>query len=82
MIWLSGHLVIWLLITRSLARTVRMQRRMSAQSELLKARTFSFSLAILRIVDKLPRTTSGFVIARQCNLWKVARHGASQHANL
>ena len=38
---------------------------LSTQSELLKHRTFSFSLAVLRLVDRLPRTTSGFVVARQ-----------------
>jgi four helix bundle protein len=49
---------------------------MSTQSELLKARTFSFSLAILRLVDQLPLTTSGVVIARQ-----LARSATSVGAN-
>ena len=38
---------------------------MSVQSEQLKDRTMSFSITVLRLVDKLPTTASGQVIGRQ-----------------
>ncbi len=38
---------------------------MSVQSEALKQRTMAFSIAILRLVDRLPRTASGEIVGRQ-----------------
>ena len=38
---------------------------MSEQSELLKERTISFAVNVLRLVDRLPRTSGADVIARQ-----------------
>jgi len=38
---------------------------MSIQSDQLKERTMSFSITVLRAIDKLPRTPSGDVVARQ-----------------
>ena len=38
---------------------------MSVQSEALKERTMAFSTAVLRLIDKLPRTTSGDILGRQ-----------------
>lgn len=49
---------------------------MSEQSEFFKKRTMSFSIAVLRLVDRLPRTTSGYVVARQ-----LARSATSVGAN-
>jgi four helix bundle protein len=49
---------------------------MSEQSERLKARTLAFAVAILRLIDKLPQTTSGLTVGRQ-----LARSGTSIGAN-
>ena len=38
---------------------------MSAQSELLKQRSMSFGLTVLRLIDNIPTTPSGQVISRQ-----------------
>ena len=38
---------------------------MSEQSEALKARALAFSVAILGLIDKFPRTTGALVVARQ-----------------
>jgi four helix bundle protein len=49
---------------------------MSEQSEALKQRTMSFSVNVLRLIDKFPRTVSADVIARQ-----LARSATSVAAN-
>ena len=51
-------------------------KRMSQQSEALKDRTMSFSVNVLRLIDSLPRTIGGDVIARQ-----LARSATSVAAN-
>ena len=38
---------------------------MSQQSELLKERTMTFSVSVLRLIDRLPHTPGGLVVARQ-----------------
>jgi len=38
---------------------------MSQQSEVLKERTMVFSVSMLRLIDRLPRTPGGVVVARQ-----------------
>ena len=49
---------------------------MSEQSERLKERTLVFSVAVLRLIDQLPRTPAGDVIARQ-----IAKSATSVAAN-
>ena len=39
--------------------------KMSTQSDALKERAMVFSIAILRLIDRLPRTSGGEVVARQ-----------------
>jgi four helix bundle protein len=48
----------------------------SEQSEVLKQRTMSFSVNVLRLIDRFPRTVSADVIARQ-----LARSATSVAAN-
>jgi len=38
---------------------------MSELSEIYKKRTLAFAVNTLRLIDRLPRTTSGYVVARQ-----------------
>jgi four helix bundle protein len=49
---------------------------MSEQSEALKDRTMSFSVNVLRLIDRFPRSLTGDVIARQ-----LARSATSVAAN-
>ena len=42
-----------------------MAHRVSLQSEQLKERTMAFSVAVLRLIDRFPRSPSTEVIARQ-----------------
>jgi four helix bundle protein len=49
---------------------------MSEQSEALKERTMSFSIDVLRLIDRLPHSVAGDVVARQ-----LARSATSVAAN-
>jgi four helix bundle protein len=49
---------------------------MSEQSEALKERTMSFSVNVLRLIDRLPHSVAGDVVARQ-----LARSATSVAAN-
>jgi len=60
-IWLSGHLV----IDCEIGTSDECRRVTSAQSEALKERSMSFAVAILGLIDKLPRRPGPDVIARQ-----------------
>src|SRR5712691_9539181 len=60
-IWSSGHLVNW-----SFDGTIGEHAgHMSTFSEQLKERTMAFAESVLRLVDKLPHTPAGRVIANQ-----------------
>src|SRR5665213_2352372 len=60
-IWSAGYLVIDLLMATAPSGGVEM----SEQSELLKERTMSFAINMLRLIDKFPQTPGAKVIAYQ-----------------
>jgi four helix bundle protein len=72
-IWSSGHLVIGSLGHLAIGRTsgeeavrvVPVARGHEPSSEELKERTMQFALDVLRLVDQLPQTIAGDVVARQ-----------------
>jgi four helix bundle protein len=61
---------------KNMERRMLCQFRMSEQIEALKQRTMSFSVNVLPLIDKFPRTVSADVIARQ-----LARSATSVAAN-
>jgi four helix bundle protein len=75
-IWSFGCLVIWSfgywVISSKIVQEPTFfgtgcvsKKVMSDQSEILKKRTMSFAITALRLVDTLPRTVAGDVVARQ-----------------